>query len=285
MIAGNQGVAMTATAEIVDLETLVGEIPDGVLLAVPPDYTGVPMAATFALIRRGTRALRLYCVPYSTLQADVLIGAGRVASIEAAAVTLGEIGLAPRFTAAVEAGTLTMRDSTCPALHAALQASEKGVPFMPLRGLLGSDILAHRPDWSVIDSPFGTDDPIVLLPAVAPDVALLHAPMADRDGNVWIGRRREMATMVHAARRTLFTVETIFDGSFYDTEAMAAGAIPALYVDAVAVAPRGAWPLGLAEHYDQDTAVLRRYAELARTEQGFVRALEECFGITLGVAA
>ena len=285
MIAGNQGVAMTATAEIVDLETLVGEIPDGALIAVPPDYTGVPMAATFALIRRGTRALRLYCVPYSTLQADVLIGAGRVASIEAAAVTLGEIGLAPRFTAAVEGGTLTMRDSTCPAIHAALQASEKGVPFMPLRGLLGSDILAHRPDWTVIDSPFGTDDPIVLLPAVAPDVALLHAPMADRDGNVWIGRRREMATMVHAARRTLFTVETIFDGSFYDTEAMAAGAVPALYVDAVAVAPRGAWPLGLAEHYDQDTAVLRRYAELARTEQGFVRALEECFGITLGVAA
>jgi glutaconate CoA-transferase, subunit A len=276
---------MTSAAAIVDLETLVSEIPDGALLAVPPDYTGVPMAATFALIRRGTRALRLYCVPYSTLQADVLVGAGRVASIEAAAVTLGEIGLAPRFTAAVEAGTLTMRDSTCPALHAALQASEKGVPFMPLRGLLGSDILAHRPDWTVIDSPFGTDDPIVLLPAVAPDVALLHAPMADRDGNVWIGRRREMATMVHAARRTLFTVETIFDGSFYDTEAMAAGAIPALYVDAVAVAPRGAWPLGLAEHYDQDTAVLRRYAELARTEQGFVRALDECFGITLGVAA
>jgi glutaconate CoA-transferase subunit A len=270
---------------LIDLETLASEVPNGALMAVPPDYTGVPMAATFALIRRGTRDLRLYCVPYSTLQADVLIGTGRVASIEAAAVTLGEIGLAPRFTAAVEAGTLTMRDSTCPALHAALQASEKGVPFMPLRGLLGSDILVHRPDWTVIDSPFGTDDPIVLLPAVAPDVALLHAPMADRDGNVWIGRRREMATMIHAARRTLFTVETIFDGSFYDTEAMAAGAIPALYVDAVAVAPRGAWPLGLAEHYDQDAAVLRRYAELARTEQGFVRALEECFGITLGVAA
>ena len=270
---------------LIDLKTLASEVPDGALIAVPPDYTGVPMAATFALIRRGTRDLRLYCVPYSTLQADVLIGTGRVASIEAAAVTLGEIGLAPRFTAAVEAGTLTMRDSTCPALHAALQASEKGVPFMPLRGLLGSDILAHRPDWTVIDSPFGTDDPIVLLPAVAPDVALLHAPMADRDGNVWIGRRREMATMIHAARRTLFTVEKIFDGSFYDTEAMAAGAIPALYVDAVAVVPRGAWPLGLAEHYDQDAAVLRRYAELARSEQGFVRALEECFDITLGVAA
>ena len=276
---------MSTEARHVDLETLAREIPDGSLVAVPPDYSGVAMAATFALIRRGAQGLRLHCVPYSTLQADVLIGAGCVAGVEAAAVTFGELGLAPRFTAAVEAGTIVMRDSTCPAIHAGLQASEKGVPFMPLRGLLGSDILVHRPDWRVVDNPFGDDDPIVLLPAVAPDIALLHAPMADRDGNVWIGRRREMATMVHAARRTLFTVETIHHGSFYDTEEMAAGAIPALYVDAIAVAPNGAWPVGLADRYDPDTAVLRRYAELARTEQGFARALEECFGVTLGVAA
>ena len=51
---------------------------------------------------------------------------------------------------------------------------------MPLRGLIGSDILKYRDDWKVIDSPFGSDDPIVLLPAIKPDVALLHAPMADR---------------------------------------------------------------------------------------------------------
>ena len=80
-----------------------------------------------------------------------------------------------------------------------LQASEKGVPFMPLRGLIGSDVLKHRDDWKVIDSPFGDDDPIVLLPAIKPDVALIHAPMADRFGNVWIGRQRELATMAHAA--------------------------------------------------------------------------------------
>ena len=51
-----------------------------------------------------------------------------------------------------------MKDATCPALHAALQASEKGVPFMPLRGLIGSDILKYRDDWKVIDSPFGDND-------------------------------------------------------------------------------------------------------------------------------
>ena len=51
---------------------------------------------------------------------------------------------------------------------------------MPLRGLIGSDLMAHRPDWQMIDNPYGNNDPIVLLPAIKPDVALFHAPMADR---------------------------------------------------------------------------------------------------------
>src|SRR5204862_505937 len=81
------------------------------------------------------------------------------------AVGLGEFGPAPRFAAAVRGGEIAVRDTTCPAIHAALQASEKGVPFLPLRGLIGSDLLRHRPDWRVIDNPFANHDPIVLLPA------------------------------------------------------------------------------------------------------------------------
>src|SRR6266581_2059806 len=80
-------------------------------------------------------------VPTSSLQADLLIGAGCVETIETSAVSLSEFGPAPRFTAAVTAGTIRVKDATCPALHAAFQAAEKGVPFMPLRGLLGSDVL------------------------------------------------------------------------------------------------------------------------------------------------
>ena len=89
------------------------------------------------------------------MQADLLIGAGCVETLETSAVSLGEFGPAPRFTAAILAGTIRMRDATCPALHAQFQAAEKGVPFMPLRGLIGSDVLAHRPDWKIIDNPFG----------------------------------------------------------------------------------------------------------------------------------
>ena len=127
------------------------------MLAVPRESSGVAMAATRALIRRGVKRLHLVTLPTSSLQADLLIGAGAIETLETSAVSLGEFGPAPRFTAAMLAGAIQMRDATCPALHAQFQAAEKGVPFMPLRGLIGSDVLAHRPDWKTIDNPFGQD--------------------------------------------------------------------------------------------------------------------------------
>ncbi len=257
------------------LDALVSRIADGASIAIAPDYSGCSMAAVRALVRRGARGLRLLAVPQAGLPADLLIGAGCVDEIETAAVTLGEHGLAPRFSAAVRDGSLTIRDSTCPAIHAGLQAAEKGLPFMALRGLIGSDILAHRPDWKVIDNPFAEGDPIVVLPALRPDVALLHAPLADRDGNVWIGIRRELMLMAHAARSTLVTVERVVDGSLLRDAARAAGTIPGLYVSAIAEAPQGAWPLGLFDTYPRDEAHLARYVERAATAEGFSAYLAE----------
>lgn len=243
------------------LEQLVARIPDGAQIVLPADYSGVAVAATRALAARGVRGLHLVASPTSGIQTDLLIAAGCVGTVEAAAVTLGEFGTAPAFNAAVKAGGIRMLDSTCPALHAALNAAEKGLPFIPLRGILGSDLLRHRPDWKVIQNPFSdTPDPVVLLPAIRPDFALFHAAAADREGNVWIGRRQELAVMAHAARQTLVTVERVVDSNFFDREEVVAGVLPSLYVTAIAVAERGAWPLGIDEEYAPDAAAQARYA-------------------------
>ena len=256
--------------ETLSLERLVGRIGDGAILALPPDYSFVPMAAVRALVGRGVRELHLLTVPQAGIAADLLIGAGCVATIETAAVSLGELGNAPRFCAAVESGRVAIRESTCPAIHAALQAAEKGVPFMPLRGLIGSDLLNARPDWQVIDNPLADGgDPIVLLPALRPDVALFHAPYADEQGNVWLGARRELVTMAHAAKETLVTVEEVRPGDLLADETLAAGTLPALYVTALAEARQGAWPLGLAGRYETDWENLTEYARLAASEEGF----------------
>ena len=256
------------------LEEALAPIGDGCMLVVPREVSGVPMAATRALIRRGVKNLHLVALPTSSMQADILIGAGCVRTLETSAVSLGEFGPAPRFNAAVTRGMIVMKDATCPALHAALQAAEKGVPFMPLRGLIGSDVLKYRDDWKVIDSPFGEDDPIVLLPALRPDVALLHAPMADRFGNVWIGRQRELVTMAHAAARTIATVEKIVDNDLLADPLTAAGTLPGFYIESIAVAERGAWPLPLPDHYAADAEHLALYAKMAATADGFADYLD-----------
>ena len=164
-----------------------------------------------------------------------------------------------------------MKDATCPALHAAFQAAEKGVPFMPLRGLIGSDVLKHRPDWKVIDNPFGDDDPIVLLPAIKPDVALFHAPMADRDGNVWIGRQRELVTMAHAAERTIVTVEKIHDGNLLDDPTLAAGTLPGFYVEPSRWRSAAAGRCRCRITTPWDAEHLKEYAKLAATDEGFAQ--------------
>jgi glutaconate CoA-transferase, subunit A len=256
------------------IDEALAPITDGCMLAVPRETSGVAMAATRALVRRGGKDLHLVALPTSSLQADLLIGAGFIGTLETSAVSLGEFGPAPRFSAAILCGAIRMMDATCPALHAQFQAAKKGVPFMPLRGLIGSDVLAHRPDWRVVDNPFGNNDPIALLPALKPDVALFHAPMADRDGNVFIGTQRELITMAHAAKKTVVTVEQIHDGDFLRDPLRAAGTLPGFYVESIAVAPRGAWPLPLPDHYALDAAHLAEYARLAATPEGFAEYLD-----------
>jgi glutaconate CoA-transferase, subunit A len=253
-----------------DLQALAAHVSAGMRIALPVDYAGVSMAMTQPIIERRAGALDLVCVPTGGLQVDQLIGAGLVRSVETSAMTLGEAGAAPRFTNAVKTGTIRLRDATCPAIHAGLMAAQKGSPFVPMRGLIGTDVLRHREDWRVIDNPFAEGgDPIVLIPAIKPDLAIFHAPMADRQGNVWIGRRRELAAMAYASVKTLVTVERIVEGSLLGDEITAAGTLPALYVHAIALAPKGAWPYGLWGEYAPDTAELLRYAAAARTAEGF----------------
>jgi glutaconate CoA-transferase, subunit A len=260
------------------LEAAVALIEDGMRVVVAPDHGGVAMEATRELIRRGSKRLRLLTLPASSLQADLLIGAGSLAEIETSAVSLGELGTGPRFAAAALAGDgLVIKDATCPVLHAAVQAGEKDVPFALLRGVIGSDLLKVRPDWKVIENPFaesGVSDPILAVPAIKPDVALFHAPFADRQGNVWVGRRRELFTMAHASAQTVVTVEAIHDGNLLEDGILAGATIPGFYIGAVAVVPKGAWPLRFMNRYPEDTAHLAEYMRLAVSDLGFRRYLE-----------
>ena len=204
---------MSSDPRFQSIDGLVAHIGDGARLAVPKDPAGAPMEAVRALIRSGVKDIHLITVPTNGWATEWLVGAGAVKRVETSGVSLGEFGGAPRFNEAVNTGAVEVRDATCPAIYAALQAGEKGIPFIPLRGVIGSDVLGHRGDWKVMDNPFSDDsDPVLLLPAIRPEVALFHARRADRNGNVFVGVQGELAIMAHAAERTFVTVEEVVDG-------------------------------------------------------------------------
>ena len=246
------------------VEALAARIPDGASVVSPTDRNGAPMAAAFALLRRGARGLKLIGGPTSGLQADLLIGGGAAAEIETAAASLGEHGPAPFFRAAVEGGRLAVRDTTCPALHAALQAAEKAFPSCRCAASSAPTCSAPGPTGGSSTTP----SPRARTPSrccrrCGPTWrrSTRRAPTAG--GNVWIGMRREAMTMAHAARRTLATVEEIVDGDLFENPDTAPGTLSSLYVEAVAEAPGGAWPVGLGDLYPPDDAALRAYLRAA----------------------
>jgi glutaconate CoA-transferase subunit A len=255
---------------------LVEMIDDGATLVVPADYGGSPAEAARELVRKGARNLRLIGGPPSGYVADLLIGAGCLSYLEMPGVILGDFGLAPRFRAAVTSGSLEIHDTTCPAFHSSIAAAQKGLPFMPMRGLIGSDILRNRPDWQVINNPYGPhEDSIVLLPALAPDVVLFHGLWGDRYGNVWVGKAFEVMAMAQSARIALATFEHFYEGDLLEDVYMAPSTVSQLYVTASVHVPKGAWPVAFSEEYGFDAGHLTRYAQLARTDAGFAEYLEE----------
>ncbi len=254
-------------------DDIAKSIADGSKVAMFKDG-GVPMEIGRALVRRGARGLHVVTVPTGGMLPDLLIGAGCVSTIETAGVSMGEHGPASCFARAVKSGQVNILDATCPAVYAGLQAAQKGIPFMPMRGLIGSDILAQRPDFIVIDNPHGSDDPIVTLPAIQPDIAIMHVPLADRFGNVWIGRQSELRIMAQAAKQTFATAEKIVDDNILENEQLSPGAIPAFYITALAVARNGAWPMNLPGRYVADADEIRRYCLAAGTPEGFQRYVD-----------
>jgi glutaconate CoA-transferase subunit A len=246
-------------ARLVELEEAAALVPDGCSLGVG---RLPPMALVRALLRRGARDLDLISAPTGGLAEDLLIAAGAVRSLHTSGVDLAEFGLAPNFSRAVEAGAIRVIDSSCPVLLMALQAGASGVSFTPVPGVLGSDLLAARPDWKVVEDPFGDGGEVVLVPAVAPEVSIVHGLRADEGGNLVTTIEFDDRLLVQASRRVIATVE---GRSATATRTLAADEqlIPAAYLEAIAVAPGGSRPIGCHGRSRDDAAAIREYLEAA----------------------
>jgi glutaconate CoA-transferase subunit A len=253
--------AYTEPDKVVDLTEAAGLVADGDVVALGGALSyREPMALVRELIRLGRRDLHLVGSAHG-IDVDLLVGAGAVRVVEESYVGYEQdFGLAPAYRRAAEAGTLEVRESCCYTILQQLRAAEYGIPFMPVRGILGTDIRRLHPEYAEIRCPF-TDQRLVAVPALAPDVALIHGLMADRRGNVHLLRPLVLdERFTFAARKVVVTVERVAS----EPEVAEAGVVlPYFAVTAVVEAPFGAHPTSCYPHYTYDRAHLGEWVKAA----------------------
>ena len=147
-----------------------------------------------------------------------------------------------------------------------------GVPFLPVRGILGSAYLAVNPRFRVMPDPFSGEE-LVAVQALTPDVTLIHGALGDSQGNILIPRVSDWRLAVTASVKVIATVEERVPGVLQNRSEWRL--IPAIYLTALVHCPGGAAPTGYPGYYPQDEAHLAYYLKCSRDPASFTRYLQD----------
>ncbi len=147
-----------------------------------------------------------------------------------------------------------------------------GIPFIPVRGAVSSDYMRIRKDFRLVDDPYHPGEKTVVVPAMVPDVALLHGFRGDRYGNVVLWGRQDARLTAMASRHTIVTVEEIVDGPL--TAGPGELVLTGIHVSAVVHAPFGAHPSACEPYYLEDLAHLQEYMDAAESPVAFEAYLD-----------
>jgi acyl CoA:acetate/3-ketoacid CoA transferase alpha subunit len=254
--------------KITRLDQLPGLIPPDSSIALGGAwFANHPMAAVRELVRSGRDDLHAIAL-LGTIDVDLLVGAGALSHLTFSMVTLEAFGLAQQFRRAVQSGTLPITEVPALSLQVMLEAGAQSVPFLPVRGPGGSDLVGMHPEvFGTASTSFGDED-VMVVRALRPDVAIVHALRADRLGNAQFegtfGQDPELAA---ASDLVIVTCEEIVD-----TTRIAADAnltkIPGFLVDHVIEVPFGAHPCSHVPRYAQDAWEILAYQRAAMDGPG-----------------
>lgn len=228
----------------------------------------IPFAAGHEIIRQKKRDLRLIG-PISDCLFDQLIGAGCVKDVVAAWVGNVMMGQAYNFRRAVESDELRVFNMTNFTLALGLQAGAMGVPFLPTRSAMGSDVPKGNHFFYQIISPFEPKETLLAVRAIVPDVTIVHVQRADADGNAhcW-GNFGVMLEAVRAAKRVIVVAEEIVSAEIIASDPNRT-VIPGFLVSAVVHEPLGAHPSPVQGYYSRDNNFFRAYHSETKTPEEF----------------
>lgn len=254
----------TQTNKLMALNDLAGMVKNGDAVAVGGGLSSrEPMAILRAMVRRGVRDLRVVGSAHG-IDIDMLCGAGAVSWTSESYVGFEQdFGIAPNYRRACERGEIKVDDSCCYTVVQQLRAAVLGLPFMPMRSARGTSFPALHPEYKTMTCPY-TGEELLLVPQLAPDVAILHAQYGDAQGNLRIEGPPVLDLLfAKASRLVIASVEEIVP-----TERLVelgGITIPYFYVAALAEVPMGAHPTACYPFYSYDRPHSARYYEAARS--------------------
>jgi glutaconate CoA-transferase subunit A len=236
-----------------------------------------PIALVREVIRMGVKDLTVQGWNNGD-DVDLLSAAGLVKRVETSYVGMVMFGLALNYRRGVESGEIYSAEYTEATALDRFRAGAFGIPFMPAKGLFGSDVLTFNPDIKSFNCPI-TGERLTAIPAAVPDVALIHGHYADEDGNVLMHKRRLKETeadllIAKSAKRTIVSVERIVSKDYVETHPFDVW-LPAHDVDAVIELPFGAHPNGNDLFYETDVDHLTHYVQMSKQKETMDTYLEE----------
>jgi glutaconate CoA-transferase, subunit A len=254
-----------APHKVLELSSAAALVTDGAKVALGGGLSArLPMALVRELLRQGRRDLHVIGSAHG-IDVDLLVGAGAVGICEESYVGFEQdLGLAPAYRRAAESGAITLRESCCGTILNQLRATTLGIPFIPVRGIIGSDVRRLHPEYREMECPF-TGETLVVVPPLRPDVALIHAPIGDERGNLHLDKPYVLDEhFAYASRDVVVTVDRLVSTA----EVEAAGiTIPAHLVTSVTEVPYGAHPASCYPGYAYDRPHLAEYVAAATAGQ------------------
>ena len=249
-----------------------------------------PMAAIREILRQGKKDYIAYAGPAGS-DWDMLIGEDRVkAYINCYTADSGVTNVSRRFRKKIEAGELIYEDYSQDAIMYMLHASSLGLPFLPVRFMIGSGLVD---EWGItkevretidklpndkfvyMDNPFNPGEKTVCLPVPKLDTAVIHVQKASPDGTcILLGDEFHDVDIACAAKKVIVTCEELVSNEVIRRDPTLTK-IPCFAVDAVCVAPYGAYPTQCYGYYDYDNSFLKAYGAASKTEEDFKAFLNE----------